>query len=212
MIIKIAVFVILLLLFYELYFSIDYWSIVSFRFTHNSLYEIIWTTSPAIWLYSLTGPSFALLYSTDEIIESRFTFKLIGYQWYWLNETSDFFTCLNHKFHLKFNSYILTSEYLNHGLIRLLETTKRIAFPNDMFCRLLVSSNDVIHCWVLCSISAKMDAILGRLNLIIMHLKRLGTFFGQCSEICGSMHGYMPCAFYSVFTEVIYFLIINTFY
>jgi len=162
-------------------------------------------------LYSLTGPSFALLYSTDEIIESRFTFKLVGYQWYWLNETSDFFTCLNHKFHLKFNSYILTSEYLNHGLIRLLETTKRLAFPNGMFCRLLVSSNDVIHCWVICSISAKMDAILGRLNLIIMHLKRLGTFFGQCSEICGSMHGYMPCGFYSVFAEVVYFLVVNTF-
>jgi len=75
LIIKITVFVILILLFYELYFSIDYWSIVSFRFTHNSLYDIIWITTPAIWLYSLTGPSFALLYSTDEIIESRFTFK-----------------------------------------------------------------------------------------------------------------------------------------
>jgi cytochrome c oxidase subunit 2 len=164
-------------------------------FTHSNVLEIVWTSIPAFILLSLASPSFSLLYSLDEISNPELTLKVYGHQWYWSYEISDFNSCSN-THNLKYSSYMLTDEALKEsgtlGFFRLLETNKRVVLPTNTHLRLLVTAVDVLHSWTIPSFGVKVDACPGRLNQANLFIKRFGVFFGQCSEICGVNHGFMP--------------------
>lgn len=171
------------------------------NFYHSNTLEIVWTSLPALTLLHLASPSFALLYSMDEISAPEISVKIIGHQWFWSYEISDFdslLTCMKSNKTLKYTSYLLTDEtlaqkdYQNRGLFRLLETTKNVVLPSNTHLRLLITSVDVLHSWTIPSFGVKIDACPGRLNQINVFLKRTGIFYGQCSEICGVNHGFMP--------------------
>jgi cytochrome c oxidase subunit 2 len=133
--------------------------------------------------------SFALLYSLDEVINPSMTLKVIGHQWYWSYEYSD---SSNPKNILNFDSYMKSEEDLTLGNFRLLEVDNRIVLPIKIHIRLLVTAADVLHSWAVPSLGIKVDACPGRLNQVFLFLKREGVFYGQCSEICGINHGFMP--------------------
>ncbi len=184
----------LLYLIWENFF--DYNSCKVKLFTHSNIIEIIWTILPAIILLSLASPSFSLLYSLDEIINPEISLKIIGHQWYWTYELSDYKFCSFVNKEFKFSCYLLTNDILNNnnnlGLFRLLETNKRVILPTNTHIRLLITSVDVLHSWAIPSFGIKVDACPGRLNQSNLFIKRFGVFFGQCSEICGVNHGFMP--------------------
>ena len=163
------------------------------NFAHNSLLEFIWTLVPAIILLFISVPSFALLYSLDELIEPALTLKVIGHQWYWSYE----YTWLDMDNQgkakdISFDSYMIDSSDLKQGGFRLLEVDNRVVLPTKTHIRVLVTSSDVIHSWAIPSFGIKIDACPGRLTQGSFLIKRPGTFFGQCSEICGINHGFMP--------------------
>lgn len=166
------------------------------KFFHSNPLEIVWTSIPALVLLSLASPSFSLLYSMDEISEPELSLKVLGHQWYWSYEISDFNSCKENAQSLKYTCYMLTNEELQtancKGFFRLLETNKRVVLPTNTHIRLLVSATDVLHSWTIPSFGLKVDACPGRLNQINLFIKRFGVFFGQCSEICGVNHGFMP--------------------
>nr|YP_009756912.1 cytochrome c oxidase subunit II [Batillaria attramentaria]QIM14722.1 cytochrome c oxidase subunit 2 [Batillaria attramentaria] len=147
--------------------------------------ETIWTIIPAIILVFLALPSLRLLYLLDEVGDCSLTLKSIGHQWYWSYEYSDF---LN----IEFDSYMIPTEDLNDGDFRLLEVDHRIVLPTETDIRVLVTSADVIHSWTVPSLGVKADAIPGRLNQLSFFIKHPGVFYGQCSEICGANHSFMP--------------------
>lgn len=153
--------------------------------------ETIWTILPAITLLFLAFPSLRILYFIDEVRQPAITLKAIGHQWYWRYEYSDF---LN----LQFDSYITPTEDLKEGQFRLLEVDNRIILPIFHEIRVLVTSADVIHAWTIPALGVKIDAVPGRLNQVGFTLFRPGVFYGQCSEICGSNHSFMPIAIESI--------------
>ncbi len=176
----------------------------SLKFSHSSPLEIVWTLIPAIILVFIAIPSFNLLYSLDELIEPEVTLKIIGHQWYWTYEYSD---SMNWEFNsedssnstthielasIKYDSYMVNTEDLTYGAFRLLEVDNRVVLPIKTHIRLLVTAADVLHCWTIPSFGIKMDACPGRLTQVSLFIKRAGTFYGQCSEICGIRHGFMP--------------------
>lgn len=170
-------------------------------FFHSNVLEIVWTSLPALTLLHLASPSFSLLYSMDEISAPEISVKIMGHQWFWSYEISDFdtiLTCMNSDKTLKYTCYMITEETIvqkNYpGFFRLLETNKRVLLPSNTHLRLLVTSVDVLHSWTIPSFGVKVDACPGRLNQVNIFLKRAGLFFGQCSEICGVNHGFMPIA------------------
>jgi len=163
----------------------------SFIFTHSSALEIIWTIIPALILLAIAIPSFALLYSIDELIDPTVTLKVVGHQWYWSYEYSDFVT-LEGGESLNFDSYMVATNDLTSGNFRLLEVDNRVYLPINTHIRLLVTSADVLHSWAIPSFGVKVDACPGRLTQAALYIKRSGIFFGQCSEICGINHGFMP--------------------
>lgn len=169
------------------------------KYTSRNTYEAqaveaIWTILPAFILLFLALPSLQLLYLTDEIVKPGVTVKAIGHQWYWRYEYTDF--C-----NIEFDSYIVNTEDLSEGQFRLLEVDNRVVLPINIEVRLLVSAADVIHSWTVPALGVKADAIPGRLNQIRFILQRPGVFYGQCSEICGANHRFMPIAIESVNTE-----------
>ena len=175
-------------------------------FTHSSLLEIIWTIFPAVVLLFISIPSFSLLYSLDEVIDPSITVKIIGHQWYWTYEMSDF----NEKeVFLKYDSYMVSSDDLTLGSFRLLEVDNRLVLPVNRHIRLLITSADVLHSWAVPSLGIKTDACPGRLNQASLFIKRIGTFYGQCSEICGVNHGFMPITVRSVKDQVYYTWVVN---
>lgn len=152
---------------------------------HGQIIEIIWTILPAIVLIFIALPSLRLLYLLDEIYEPSITLKTIGHQWYWSYEYSDF---LN----IEFDSYIIpTNELENYGF-RLLDVDNRIILPINNQIRILVSAADVLHSWTVPSLGIKVDATPGRLNQTNFFINRPGLFYGQCSEICGANHRFIP--------------------
>jgi cytochrome c oxidase subunit 2 len=159
------------------------------KFTHSSLLEIIWTLIPAFILLIIAIPSFSLLYSLDEVINPSITLKVIGHQWYWSYEYSD--ATLEEE-NLNFDSYMLAQNDLTLGAFRLLEVDNRIILPINTHVRVLVTSADVLHSWAVPSLGLKIDACPGRLSQSSLFIQREGTFYGQCSEICGINHGFMP--------------------
>ena len=182
------------------------------NFHHNNQIEIIWTSIPALVLLSIASPSFSLLYSLDEISNSELTLKILGHQWYWSYEISDFKSCSGGQ-DLKYSAYMLTDESLkekaNTGFFRNLETNKRIVLPTNTHLRLLISAVDVLHSWTIPSFGVKVDACPGRLNQANMFVKRFGIFFGQCSEICGVNHGFMPIVLLAVPSIQYHYLIMT---
>nr|YP_010987600.1 cytochrome c oxidase subunit II [Ochthephilus vulgaris]WON66019.1 cytochrome c oxidase subunit II [Ochthephilus vulgaris] len=157
----------------------------------GQMIEIIWTLIPAITLIFIALPSLRLLYLLDEINNPIITIKTIGHQWYWSYEYSDFSN-------IEFDSYMIPTNELNSFNFRLLDVDNRLVAPFNSQIRLLVSSSDVIHSWTIPSLSIKIDATPGRLNQVSMFLNRSGIFFGQCSEICGANHSFMPIVLESI--------------
>jgi len=162
---------------------------VSNKFTHASLLEIVWTILPAVILLVIAWPSFVLLYSLDDYIDPTITLKIVGHQWYWSYEYSDFTV---EKGSLNFDSYMIAANDLTLGAFRLLEVDNRIILPVKTHIRLLITAADVLHSWAVPSFGIKVDACPGRLSQASLFIKREGTFYGQCSEICGVNHGFMP--------------------
>jgi cytochrome c oxidase subunit 2 len=160
-------------------------------FTHSTPLEIVWTIVPALILLFIAVPSFALLYSMDEMIDPALTLKVVGHQWYWSYEYSDYST-LEGGESLNFDSYMLPTEDLSKGNLRLLEVDNRIILPINTHIRIIVTAADVLHSWAVPSFGIKVDACPGRLNQASLFIKREGVFYGQCSEICGVNHGFMP--------------------
>nr|ARH54509.1 cytochrome c oxidase subunit 2 [Nosodendron fasciculare] len=153
--------------------------------------ELIWTILPAITLIFIALPSLRLLYLLDEINNPSITLKSIGHQWYWSYEYTDFYN-------IEFDSYMIPSNKLNSYNFRLLDVDNRIILPFNTQIRLLVSATDVIHSWTIPSMGIKIDATPGRLNQSSFFMNRTGIFFGQCSEICGTNHSFMPIVIESI--------------
>ena len=165
---------------------------------HGTLIEIIWTVVPSMILIVVALPSFALLYSIDEIVDPSLTIKCVGHQWYWSYEYSDFESRLGI---INFDSYMIPEEDLEVGELRLLEVDNRIVLPVNTHIRVLVTAADVLHSWAVPSLGIKVDACTGRLNQTSLFILREGVFYGQCSEICGVGHANMPIVVESVSVE-----------
>ena len=164
---------------------------VSNKFTHSSLLEIVWTIIPAIILVLIAVPSFVLLYSMDELIDPVVTLKVVGHQWYWSYEYSDYAT-LEGGESLNFDSYMIPTSDLVKGSLRSLEVDNRIVLPINTHIRVLITAADVLHAWAVPSFGIKVDACPGRLTQASLFIKREGVYYGQCSEICGVNHAFMP--------------------
>ena len=176
------------------------------RLLHASVLEVVWTIIPALLLVVIAIPSFSLLYAVDERVEPVLTIKVIGHQWYWSYEFLDPETIsrlylsgtdgVSFEGSGAFDSYMLAEDDLdeNNSLkqYRLLSVDNHLFLPARMPVRALVTSTDVLHCWAVPSLGVKLDACPGRLNQTSRFIKREGIYYGQCSEICGVNHGFMP--------------------
>jgi len=152
---------------------------------HGQIIEIIWTVLPAIILLFIAFPSLRILYLLDEINKPSISIKTIGHQWYWRYEYSDFKN-------IEFDSYIIPNNEFSLNNFRLLDVDNRIILPINNQIRIIISSLDVIHSWTIPSLGIKVDANPGRLNQTNFFINRPGLFFGQCSEICGTNHRFIP--------------------
>lgn len=182
-------------LFLTVYYFVEFNNKYNSKFVHSKVLEIVWTSVPALILLFLATPSFTLLYAMDEIADPELTLKILGHQWFWSYEISDFNSCKKNEQNLKYVCYMMVLDGLprnKYGYFRLLETNKRVILPTNTHLRLLVSAVDVLHSWTIPSFGLKVDACPGRLNQVNLFIKRMGVFFGQCSEICGVNHGFMP--------------------
>jgi len=186
--------------------------------SHGTRLEIIWTLVPSFILLLIVGPSFALLFAMDAITDPEYSIKIIGHQWYWSYEYSDslilnnFISKINLDTDLDsvlsnfnnnkiydmpsidyhFDSYMIPTDDLAIGELRLLEVDNALYLPTFSKIRLDITSDDVMHAFAVPSLGLKIDAIPGRLNVLYVDILREGVFFGQCSELCGVNHGYMP--------------------
>nr|YP_009710620.1 cytochrome c oxidase subunit 2 [Amanita brunnescens]QFZ98569.1 cytochrome c oxidase subunit 2 [Amanita brunnescens] len=158
--------------------------------THGTVLELIWTITPAIILIAIAFPSFRLLYLMDEVISPTLTIKVVGHQWYWSYEYSDFVTDSGES--IDFDSYMIPESDLELGQFRLLDVDNKLIVPVDCHIRLIVTGADVIHSFAVPSLGLKLDGVPGRLNQVSFLAERAGTYYGQCSEICGVWHGFMP--------------------
>lgn len=157
----------------------------------GQIIEVIWTILPAITLIFIALPSLKLIYILDEINSPIISIKTIGHQWYWSYEYSDFKN-------IEFDSYIIPINEINPWNFRLLDVDNRIIIPFKSQIRIIISSLDVIHSWTIPSLGVKVDATPGRLNQIGFLCNRTGLFYGQCSEICGANHRFMPIVLESI--------------
>nr|YP_009167116.1 cytochrome c oxidase subunit II [Centropyge flavissima]YP_009167129.1 cytochrome c oxidase subunit II [Centropyge eibli]YP_009380451.1 cytochrome c oxidase subunit II [Centropyge nox]YP_009459859.1 cytochrome c oxidase subunit II [Centropyge vrolikii]ALD61627.1 cytochrome c oxidase subunit II [Apolemichthys arcuatus]AJY78462.1 cytochrome c oxidase subunit II [Centropyge flavissima]AKS03584.1 cytochrome c oxidase subunit II [Centropyge flavissima]ALD15860.1 cytochrome c oxidase subunit II len=156
--------------------------------------EIIWTVLPAVILIMIALPSLRILYIMDEVNDPHLTVKAMGHQWYWSYEYTDYEE-------LGFDSYMIPTQDLMPGQFRLLETDHRMVVPVESPIRVLVSAEDVLHSWAVPTLGVKMDAVPGRLNQTAFITSRPGVFYGQCSEICGANHSFMPIVVEAVLLE-----------
>lgn len=196
------------------------WGNVSNRITHETILEIVWTIIPALILVQIAIPSFSLLYSVDEIVEPLFSFKVVGHQWYWSYEFRDTsaIVAIYHDLNLDidssngFDSYLRSEDDINsnQGLTsqRLLTVDNHLFLPARRPRRARVTSADVLHSWAIPSLGVKLDACPGRLNQTSLFIKRKGIYYGQCSEICGVNHGFIPigiaCQDFAGFNNLLY--------
>jgi len=181
---------IIILVFYGL-LSLLSATLTSQHFLEAQGLETVWTVIPAIILVFIAFPSLKILYLMDEIKNPFLTIKVIGNQWYWSYEYTDYKR-------IELDSYMIPPKDLEKGLPRLLEVDKRLVIPFKNPIRALITSNDVLHSWAIPSLGIKMDAVPGRLNQTSFLIKRTGLFYGQCSEICGANHRFMPIVIESI--------------
>lgn len=161
---------------------------------HGQTIEVIWTILPAIILLFIAFPSLRILYLLDEVNNPSISLKTIGHQWYWSYEYSDFSG-------IEFDSYIIPQNEISLDTFRLLDVDNRVILPINNQIRILVSATDVLHSWAIPSLGVKIDASPGRLNQTNFFINRPGLFFGQCSEICGANHSFIPIVIESVPTN-----------
>nr|AAN61492.1 cytochrome oxidase subunit 2 [Stenochironomus hilaris] len=158
---------------------------------HSQMIEMIWTILPIFILLFIAFPSLQILYMLDEINDPLLSIKSIGHQWYWSYEYSDFPK-------IEFDSYMIPINEMKSHYFRLLEVDNRLILPIKSQIRILISSSDVIHSWTIPSLGIKVDGSPGRLNQTNFYINRPGIFFGQCSEICGVNHSFMPIIIESI--------------
>ncbi len=173
-------------------------TIRSLYLTHNTTIEVVWTLIPTFILLLIALPSYVLIYNLDEMNDPRITLKIIGHQWYWSYEYSDYNKDINttdfikNKEAINFDSYMVNENDLIKGHLRLLAVDNDIYLPVNTTIRLLITASDVIHSWTIPSLGLKMDAVPGRLNQVGTFINREALFYGQCSELCGINHSFMP--------------------
>ncbi|MEK9716921.1 MAG: cytochrome c oxidase subunit II [Pelagibacteraceae bacterium] len=161
--------------------------------SHNTLLEILWTVIPVLILVVIAIPSFKLLYKQDIIPKADVTIKAIGYQWYWGYEYPD------HK--IAFDSVMIADKDLKPGQPRLLATDTKIVLPVNKVIKVLITSNDVLHAWTIPAFGVKRDAVPGRINETWFKAEKEGIYYGQCSELCGIKHAFMPIEVHIVSEE-----------
>lgn len=163
-------------------------------FTHNTKLEIVWTLVPVIVLIFIIVPSMRLLYFTDKVEEAEMTIVATGYQWFWGYEYPD-------HGNFSFLSYMVPDHEIQPGQKRLLETDNRVVVPVDTTVRLLVTAQDVLHAFAVPALGVKMDAVPGQLNETWFRIEKTGVYYGQCSELCGADHAFMPITIEAVSQE-----------
>jgi len=154
--------------------------------THNVAVEVLWTLIPCLILIVIAVPSFKILYKQDTIPKADLTIKAIGYQWYWGYEYPDE--------NLIFDSYMVEEKDLKADQPRLLAVDNEVVVPVGKVVKVLITANDVLHAWALPSFGVKRDAVPGRINETWFKAEKVGTYYGQCSELCGIKHAFMPIA------------------
>ena len=154
--------------------------------THNVTVEVLWTLIPCLILIVMAVPSFKILYKQDAIPKADLTIKAIGYQWYWGYEYPDE--------NLVFDSYMIEEKDLKANQPRLLAVDNEVVVPVGKVVKVLITANDVLHAWALPSFGVKRDAVPGRINETWFKAEKVGTYYGQCSELCGIKHAFMPIA------------------
>ncbi|MDP7343074.1 MAG: cytochrome c oxidase subunit II [Alphaproteobacteria bacterium] len=154
--------------------------------THNTLLEVIWTAVPVLILVVIAIPSFKLLYYADRTADAEMTIKAIGHQWYWSYEYPDLGEDIT------FDAFMVPDDELSEGQVRLLATDESVVVPVDTNIRLLVTADDVIHSWAIPSFGVKLDGVPGRINETWFRVDAEGIYYGQCSELCGRDHAFMP--------------------
>lgn len=157
---------------------------------HNTIIEVLWTVIPIMVLVIIAIPSFKLLYYADTTPPSKLTVKAVGHQWYWSYEYPDS--------KVAFDSQLIDDDSLKPGQIRLLDVDNRLVLPVNTYVRVLVASDDVIHAWVVPALGVQINAVPGRLNETWVNIEREGVYYGQCTQLCGVNHGFMPIAIEAV--------------
>jgi cytochrome c oxidase subunit 2 len=155
------------------------------RRTHHTLLEITWTALPVLILVVIAIPSFKLLYFMDRVHEPEMTIKAIGHQWYWSYEYPD-------DGNFAFDAYMVDEADLQEGQLRLLTTDNALVLPVDTDIQVLITATDVLHSWAVPAFGVKTDAVPGRINETWVRIEEPGMYYGQCSELCGDFHGFMP--------------------
>ena len=164
------------------------------RRTHNTVLEIAWTAIPVLILVVIAIPSFKLLYFMDRAVNPEMTLKAVGHQWYWSYEYPD-----NGDF--TFDAYMIADEDLQEGQLRLFDVDNRVVLPVETDVRLLTTATDVLHSWAVPALGVKLDAVPGKINETWLRINRAGIYYGQCSELCGAYHGFMPVMIEAVSKE-----------
>lgn len=164
------------------------------QFTHNVMIEVIWTVIPIIILIVIAIPSFKVLYYNDRAENTEMTLKIVGNQWYWNYEYPD-------HGNIKFDSYMIPDAEITDDQKRLLSTDTQVVLPVDTNIQLLISAGDVLHSWTIPAFGVKMDAVPGRWNETWVNISKPGIYYGQCSELCGKDHAYMPIEIKAVSKE-----------
>ena len=182
-IIAISVFVLFLMIYTCIRFR-ESKNPVPSKTTHNVAVEVLWTLIPCLILIVMAVPSFKILYKQDTIPKADLTVKAVGYQWYWGYEYPDE--------NIIFESYMIKEDELKENQPRLLTVDNEVVVPVNKVVKVLITANDVLHAWALPSFGVKRDAIPGRINETWFKAEKTGTFYGQCSELCGIKHAFMP--------------------
>ena len=182
-IVAISVFVLFLLLYSIFKFRASKNPIPS-KTSHNTFIEVMWTVIPCLILIVIAIPSLRLLYKQDIIPKADVTIKAIGYQWYWGYEYPDQ--------NIAFDANMIETKNLKPNQPRLLETDNHVVVPVNKVVKVLITANDVLHAWAVPSFGVKRDAVPGRINETWFKAEKEGVYYGQCSELCGSRHAFMP--------------------
>lgn len=165
---------------------------------HFSNVEFIWTVIPALILVIIGIPSFSLLYFIEQFSEPHIILRVEGHQWYWHYNLKQLPPINLEETNYLFDSYMIPSDSLKLGQLRLLEVDNKVLLPTNTHIQVITSSVDVLHCWSVPALGMKLDCCPGRLNETMLFIRRPGIFYGQCSEICGINHGFMPIVVKSV--------------